>query len=312
MSRERLRILFVASEVEPFAKTGGLADVTGALPQALEALGHDVRVILPRVPRRRAGGRRARAGPAAARGAGRRPDRSRARSLEGRTGRAIPVYFVAQDHYYDRPSLYGTHEGDYPDNCERFVFFCRARHGGPAAARTGRRTSIHAHDWQTGLIPVYLRDPLPRRAVLPRRGHRLHHPQPRLPGAVLALRPADDRAGLGPLHAGRLEFYGKLNLLKGGLVFADLLTTVSPTYAREIQTPAYGEGLDGVLRERSADLVGILNGIDHEAWNPATRRRHPEALRRRRPEGKAACKAALREELGLAGPGTRRRRWSAS
>ncbi len=300
MSRERLRILFVASEVEPFAKTGGLADVAGALPKALEALGHDVRVILPRYRgvERAAGTLRpvlprveVPVGARAVEGA----------VLEGRAGKAIPVYFLAQDAYYDRPALYTTAEGDYPDNCERFVFFCRAVLA--ALPRLDWMPQvIHAHDWQTGLVPVYLetlyRDAAAYRDVatvftihnLAYQGLFWHYDLP--------------MTGLGwdLFTPAGIEFYGKLNLLKGGLVFADVLTTVSPTYAKEIQTPEYGEGLDGVLRDRSADLVGILNGIDYEAWNPATdadipKRYGPDDL-----EGKATCKAVLREEMGLAEP----------
>ena len=301
MSRDRLRILLVASEVEPFAKTGGLADVAGALPKALEALGHDVRVIMPkyRGVERVAGALRpllprvdVPVGPATVAAA----------VLEGRTGKAIPVYFVAQDAYYDRPALYTTAEGDYPDNCERFVFFCRAVL--TALPRLDWVPQvIHAHDWQTGLVPVYLetlyRDAAPYHDVatvftihnLAYQGLFWHYDLP--------------MTGLGwdLFTPAGIEFYGKMNLLKGGLVFADLLTTVSPTYAKEIQTPEYGEGLDGVLRERAADLVGILNGIDYEAWNPATdadipKRYGPDDL-----EGKAACKAGLREEMRLPDPG---------
>jgi starch synthase len=301
VSRDRLRILLVASEVEPFAKTGGLADVTGALPKALEALGHDVRVILPRYRgvERTAGALRpvlerieVPVGPRTVEG----------EILEGRTGKAIPVYLVAQDAYYDRPALYGTPEGDYADNCERFVFFCRAVL--TALPRLDWVPQvIHAHDWQTGLVPVYLetlyRDAPAYRDVasvftvhnLAYQGQFWHYDLP--------------MTGLGwdLFTPAGIEFYGKLNLLKGGLVFADLLTTVSPTYAREIQTPEYGEGLDGVLRDRGADLLGILNGIDYEVWNPAADAEIPKRYGPDDLEGKAICKAALREEMGLADPG---------
>ncbi|MBI4012870.1 MAG: glycogen synthase GlgA [Candidatus Rokubacteria bacterium] len=300
MSRDRLRILCVASEVEPFAKTGGLADVTGALPRALEALGHDVRVILPRYR-------------GVERAAGTlRPVLPRVEVpiggkivegavLEGRTGKAIPVYFLAQDAYYDRPALYTTPEGDYSDNCERFVFFCRAVLTALPQLDWMPQV-IHAHDWQTGLVPVYLetlyRDVPAYRDVatvftihnLAYQGLFWHYDLP--------------MTGLGwdLFTPAGIEFYGKMNLLKGGLVFADVLTTVSPTYANEIQTPEFGEGLEGVLRERSADLVGILNGIDYELWNPAT---DPDIPKRYGPDdldGKAACRAALREEMGLVEP----------
>lgn len=300
VSRERLRILFVASEVEPFAKTGGLADVAGALPKALEALGHDVRVFLPRYRGvERAGGALRTVVP-------RLPVPIGSRSvegavLEGRMGRGIPVYFLAQDHYYDRPTLYTTPEGDYADNCERFTFFCR----GVLTALPGLGWTpqiIHTHDWQTGLIPVYLetiyRDVPAFHGMatvftihnLAYQGIFWHHDLP--------------MTGLGwdLFTPAGIEFYGDLSFLKGGLVFADRLAAVSPTYAREIQTPEYGERLDGVLRGRGEDLVGILNGLDYEAWNPATDPEIAKRFGRDDPEGKAVCRAALREEMGLVAP----------
>ena len=300
MTRDRLRILFVASEVEPFAKTGGLADVAGALPKALAALGHDVRVFMPKYRGvERAGGGLRTVVPRLEVPLG---DRAVEGSVvEGRPGQAVPVYFLAQDDYYDRPSLYMTAEGDYPDNCERFVFFCRAALAALAPLDWTPQV-IHAHDWQTGLIPVYLetlyRDAPAYRDIatvftihnLAYQGLFWHYDLP--------------MTGLGwdLFTPAGVEFYGKINFLKGGLVFSDLLTTVSPTYAKEIQTPEYGEGLDGVLRERAGDLVGILNGIDYEAWNPATDADIPKRFGPEDLEGKAACKAALREEMGLAVP----------
>ncbi|MGH7319178.1 MAG: glycogen synthase, partial [Candidatus Rokuibacteriota bacterium] len=302
MSRDRLRILFVASEVEPFAKTGGLADVAGALPKTLHALGHDVRVVMPkyRGVERAAGDLRV----ALSRVEVPIGDRVVAGAVrEGRLGR-VPVYFLAQDHYYDRPTLYTTPEGDYWDNCERFVFFCRGVLAAvPALDWTPQ--VIHAHDWQAGLVPVYLEtlyrdDPAYRDIATVFTIHNLayqglfwHYDHP--------------MTGLGwdLFTPAGIEFYGKLSFLKGGLVFADQLTTVSPTYAMEIQTEAYGEGLDGVLRERSADLVGILNGIDPDAWNPATDADLPKQFGPDDIEGKTHCKAKLRRELGLADTGRR-------
>jgi len=295
--REPLRILYVAAEVAPFAKTGGLADVAGALPQALARLGHDVRVMLPR-----------HRGVEAAAGALRMAvprlpvpvgDRTAEGAiLEGRLG-DVPVYFVAHDGYYDRPALYGA-----SDDCERYVFFCRS----VLAALPGLGWMphvIHANDWQTGLIPVYL-ETLVRDAGayadvasvftvhnLAYQGVFWHYDLP--------------MTGLGwdLFTPAGIEFYGHLSFLKGGLVFADLLTTVSPTYAREVQTPEFGERLNGVLRERSADLIGILNGLDVEAWNPATDPDIPKRFDRDDPGGKAACAAALRAEMGLPDTGAR-------
>jgi len=229
--------------------------------------------------------------------------------FEGRLGQAIPVYFLAQDDYYDRPALYGTSEGDYWDNCERFVFFCRGALAILPLLDWAPQV-IHAHDWQTGLIPVYLEtlyrdDPFYRDIAtvftvhnLAYQGQFWHYDLP--------------MTGLGwdLFTPAGIEFYGKLNFLKGGLLFADRLTTVSPTYAKEIQTPELGEGLDGVLRERSADLVGILNGVDGAEWNPDTDPELPKRYRAADRTGKQDCKAALRAELGLADPGPSAPLWA--
>ena len=299
----RLRVLFMASEVEPFAKTGGLADVAGALPAALAALGHDVRILMPRyrgvdafagevrtvVPRLTVT-----LGDRAVEGV----------LFEGRTPSDVPVYFLGQDHYYDREGLYGTADGDYWDNCERFIFFCRG--GLEALLSLGepdrapwRPHVVHCHDWQTGLVPVYLRT--------------LYRDHPSL-GRIATLFTIHNLAyqgvfwhydmpmtGLGwdLFTPAGLEFYGKLNFLKGGLVFSDLLNTVSRTYAREIRTPAFGSGLEGVLEERSHDLHGVVNGIDYEVWNPAKDPAIAQPYSADDPGGKAACRAALRDELGL-------------
>jgi len=297
-ARERLRILYVAAEVAPFAKTGGLADVAGALPLALARLGHDVRVVMP-LHR----GVAAAAGPlrvAVPRVTVPIGDRTVEGSLlEGRLGGEVPVYFVAQDGYYDRPALYGA-----SDDCERFTFFCRSILA--ALPELGWLPQVvHANDWQAGPIPVYL-ETLSRDAPafadlatvftvhnLAYQGVFWHYDLP--------------MTGLGwdLFTPAGLEFYGHLSLLKGGLVFADLLTTVSPTYAREIQSPEFGERMDGILRERSADLTGILNGLDVQAWNPATDPDLPKRYDRDDLDGKAACAAALRSEMGLPEPGRR-------
>ena len=297
-ARERLRILYVAAEVAPFAKTGGLADVAGALPPALARLGHDVRVVMPLYRGVEAiTGRLRVAVPRVAVPIG---DRTvEGALLEGRLGGQVPVYFVAHDGYYDRPALYGA-----SDDCERFVFFCRSVL--TALPALGWMPQIvHANDWQAGLIPVYLetlyRDtPAYADVATVFTAHNLayqgvfwHYDLP--------------MTGLGwdLFTPAGLEFYGHLSLLKGGLVFADMLTTVSPTYAREIQTPAFGERMDGVLRERSADLLGILNGLDIESWNPTTDADIPKRFDRDDPGGKAACTAALRDEMKLPDSGRR-------
>ena len=306
----RLRVLVIASEVAPFAKTGGLADVAGALPAALAALGHDVRIMLPKYRGTEAHAFETRVvvpsiqvplGERTAEGA----------LIEGRTPSGVPVYLLEHDRYYDRDNLYGTADGDYWDNCERFVFFCRAALEALArldAARSDARwlpQIIHANDWQTGLVPVYLRTlyrdhPLLGRLPTLFTVHNLayqgvfwHYDMP--------------MTGLGwdLFTPAGIEFYGKLNLLKGGLIFSDLLTTVSRTYAREIRTAAFGAGLEGVLEERSHDLHGVVNGIDYETWNPQKDAAIAHPYSAADPEPKAICRETLRRELALdegAGP----------
>src|SRR6266542_3412263 len=308
MAAQRLRILLVASEASPFAKTGGLGDVAAALPRALHALAHDARIMSP--PYRGV----------EAHAAGLRTVVERVpvplgdHVIEGMlqetvTSAGVPVYFLAQDQYFDRDALYGTGDGDYPDSCERFTFFCRGVLESllaldRAGSSTWRPQLIHANDWQTGLIPVYLKT--------------LYRDEPALEGLSTLFTIHNlayqgvfwhydmPMTGLGwdLFTPAGLEFYGKINFLKGGLIFSDLLTTVSRTYAREIRTAAFGAGLEGVLEERSQDLHGVVNGIDYDLWNPAKDPAIAEAYSADEPEGKAACRAALRSQFGLeAGPG---------
>ena len=293
---ESLRICICASEAVPYAKTGGLADVAGALPRALAALGCDVRVVLP-------GYRTIDRGKFGFRAIGEAPvllgvERAAVRFFEGRLpGSPVPVYLVANDRYFDRQGLYGEGGRDYPDNLERFTLFGR----GTLALLTHLGWApqvLHCQDWQTGLLPVWLRIE-PRDGVLAETGtlftvHNLAYqglfPAERLPITGLSAEVFTPRG---------IEFYGKINLLKGGLVFADLLSTVSEQYAREIQTEEFGCGLEGVLRERAEALVGILNGVDYGAWDPAT---DPLIPARYTPEdlaGKAVCKSDLQRALGL-------------
>ncbi len=297
-----MRVLFAASEVAPFAKTGGLADVAGALPRALARLGTDVRVVMPKyrsIDAVRYGLRDTGLVlevPVSSR-------TERARVLEGRLdggngGPAVPVYFLEAARYYDRDGLYGVAGKDYEDNAERFVFFSRAvvelARQGPFAPDL-----FHGHDWQTGLVPVYVK--------------RLYAGDPRVGGAATVFTIHNlgyqglfwhydmHLTGLGweLFTPEGLEFWGKLSFLKAGLVFADLLTTVSPTYAKEIQTPETGHGLDGVLRARADRLVGILNGIDVDEWKPATDPHIARTYTARALGGKNACKADLQQTFGL-------------
>jgi starch synthase len=304
---QKLRILFLTPEASPFATTGGLGDVGGALPQALAALGHDARLLMPRyrgvdrqtplatvVPQLRV--------PLA--------DRMvEGALLEGRSPAGARAYFLANDHYYDRDGLYGTGDGDYWDNCERFVFFCRAALEALVTLGSSpdgwRPQIVHANDWQTGLAPVYLRTLYRDHPAL--RGMRSVFTVHNLAYQGVFWHYDMPMTGLGwdLFTPAGLEFYGKLNFMKGGLVFSDIVTTVSRTYAQEIRTPAFGNGLEGVLEERSQDLHGVINGIDYEQWNPASDSAIAKPYSTEEPEGRAACREALRREMGLdldAGP----------
>lgn len=293
-----MRVAFVTSEIMPFSKTGGLADVSEALPAALAALGLEVTVFSPLY--RSAAATLARLGLTAEETPGitlwigdeRHTVRYRAVRRDGCT-----LIFVVDDAFYDRPSPYlDAHGADYSDNVARFAFLCRAALeyfvGGTAP------DVFHVNDWQTALLPVYLKTiyrlPELSKARTVFTLHNLAY-QGRFAPAQLYATGLDWSV----FHPGVLEFYGSLNLLKGGLVSADAITTVSPSYAEEIQRPEYGNGLDGVLRAARANLVGILNGIDVGLWNPATDPSLPAHFDADNLAGKALCKRALQERLKL-------------
>jgi starch synthase len=285
----------LAPEAHPYAKTGGLADVLAALPRALARAGVDVTVCLPgyRTALRTAGATRPGArlhAPVAA--------RMEPAQLLHVAGSAVPTVLVAHDRYFDRDGLYGDAGGDYGDNAERFVFFCRAALEWLRTVAP-RPDVLHVHEWQAALAPAFLRATAPlypelagMRTVMT--VHNLAY-QGRFAESDWHLLNLDSRY----FSPDFLEFYGQVNFLKAGLVFADAITTVSPRYAREIATPAFGEGLDGVVRARAARVHGILNGIDDAEWNPATDAYLPAHYDARDPAGKAACKAALQAEVGL-------------
>jgi starch synthase len=256
-----VRIALVASEVAPFSKTGGLADVTGSLPEALAQAGHELMVFSPAY-------RGVKTDKALAEFPVKVGDRTETAQVFLQHSGAVDYYFIGNRPFFDRESLYGTPKGDYLDNLERFAFFDRAAL--QAMAQLGRDPAIvHCHDWQTGLIPAYLRESFGHGPLAKARTvftiHNLGY-QGRFPGKSFPL------AGLPKRYFSieGMEFYGDVNLLKAGLVFADKLTTVSPNYAREIRTPEFGFGLEGVLNARGQDLTGIVNGIDVESWNPRT------------------------------------------
>jgi len=287
-----LRILMAASEVAPFAKTGGLGDVLGALPAALQALGASVHVVLPayRTIDWAAAGAESDGVLQVWTGGTRRetPLRS-ARNAD------VPVSFVVADEFFDRDHLYGGPTGDYPDNAERFAFFARAIVA-LAAHLEPPPDVIHCHDWQTALVPVFASagGPLPGTPRTVLTVHNLGY-QGLFPAGVWPLLGLD----WSYFTPRNLEFYGLVNFLKGGLVHADALTTVSRRYAEEILEPEQGHGLEGVLRERSDVLAGILNGVDYVEWNPALDQRLVATYSASDLTGKARCKTALQEEFGL-------------
>ncbi len=292
------RILVVASEVNPFAKTGGLADVAGALPHALLKLGCEVAVVMPKyklVSPEKYKLKYEINGLSVPMGMG---DMT-ADVLSTRLGDAnAKVYFIQNDRYFDRDGLYGTPEGDYHDNAERFAFFCRSVLE-LIRALDWYPDVIHLNDWQTGLIPVYLK-------TLYADQHNFHNLKTLFTIHNLAYQ------GLFPKYIlpmtgirweefrhERLEFYDQVNFLKAGLVYSDMLTTVSPTYAEEIRTEEFGQGLQGVLTARSADLHGILNGIDYDEWNPATDKEIPAQYTVKNHDRKIESKRKLLQDLGL-------------
>jgi len=284
----------VGSEAQPFAKTGGLADVLGALPAALAALGHQVDLVLPHyrgIPDGAPGGR-------VTVGLGGQPVEGRA-SVHAEAG--VRVVLLACDRYFARDSLYGADGRDYPDNPKRFAFLARAALAWASSAGV-RYDVVHAHDWQAGLVPLLARQggPAVAEAAVVQTIHNLAY-QGVFDASWLP------RLGLGweVFRVEALEYWGRISFLKAGVVFADTVTTVSPRYAGEIQTPEYGCGFEGILRGRAADLVGILNGIDYDRWNPAVDVHLPAPFDASNLEGKRAAKRALLEEYGLpAGAGT--------
>jgi len=293
-----LKILFASSEVVPFAKTGGLADVSGVLPRAIKAEGHDVRVVMPKYKVVDNQKFRLRVVPKSlAIPVG--EEVAIVSILEGELEKGIPVYFMDYKPYFEREELYGTPEGAYKDNAERFILFSRALLEAIKAIRF-QPDVIHCNDWQTGLIPVYLKtlyknDPFFQRTATVMTIHNIAY-QGAFAKKTLNL------ANLGEeeFTPEKLEFYGQINFLKGGLVYADVLNTVSVTYSEEIQSSTeFGYGLEGVLAHRSQDLYGILNGVDYDEWNPAKDQFIAVNYTIREIDKKMECKRALLKENNL-------------
>jgi len=291
-----LSLIFVSSEAAPFSKTGGLGDVSGALPAALAELGCDVTLFLPLHRETLLKGIEVEPlGPNLVVPLGRRM--IRARLFRARKA-AVKTLFIACDEFFDRTFLYGPPESDYFDNLERFTFFSRALL--EAICAMGLRPDVvHANDWQTGLVPLYIdniyrADPAFRdTATL----FTIHN------SAFQGLFPAEDYNILGLSHRlftpSGIEFWGKFSLLKAGLISSNIVTTVSPGYCREIKTARYGHGLEGLYKERKKDLFGVINGVDYSEWNPAADPLIPATFSPSDMGGKHACRKSLLEAFGL-------------
>ena len=284
-----MKILFVASESVPYSKTGGLADVVGALSAALVEAGHQVAVLLPKY---RGTKTQTITIPSLTIPIG---DELRFPSIvEGATVGGVRFYFLDDPDYFDRAQLYGEKGSDYYDNAERFCEFSRAAI--EFTKRVWMPDVIHCHDWQSALVPVLLRTQYARDPALKQIGvvFTIHN----LGYQGLFLHSTLARIGLPEtlFHVDALEFFGKVNFLKGGLVYSDRLTTVSKKYAAEIQTKEYGYGLEGVIRMRAGQLTGILNGVDYSEWSPEADKLIAANYSAHNLDGKRACKKDL---LGL-------------
>ncbi|MBI3415075.1 MAG: glycogen synthase GlgA [Verrucomicrobia bacterium] len=292
-----MRILLASSEVQPYSKSGGLADMVGGLAKALAKAGHQVGVVTPlyrgireKFPALRLldwrfdmllGADRVQGGVSV---------------LEPADN--LTIYFVEQPQFFDRRNLYQENGVDYADNAARFIFFSKCV-ANLARYLPWRPEIVHVHDWQVGVVPMLMLDQHRRDgwSTAPPMCLTIHNLayQGNFPRATYALTNLPDDY----FHPGGAEFYGGLNCLKAGIVYADALTTVSPRYAREITTELFGCGLDGMLRARQSALTGILNGVDDEEWRTTGNPFLPHAYSVRNLRGKAADKLELQKELGL-------------
>lgn len=297
-----MRVVIATAEVSPIAKTGGLGDVCGSLPKALAALGHDVTIFMPFYRDaanwfERSGAPIEAALPTtqiiwANWGAEVTYLRS---SLPGTD---IPLYLVANDHFFNREHIYSMRADGYDDNVERFTLFCRAVVKG--CELLGLQPDVvHAHDWHAALLPLYLHSGLRGSEAFAnaRSVFTIHNLNYQGTGTAAQF------AATG-LHSrywapAAVEHWGQMNLMKGGIIFADQVTTVSPNYAHEMQTKAFGAGLDGLVRSLSFKVWGILNGIDVDAWDPATDPNLSSNYDAEHMNGKALSKRALLREANL-------------
>ena len=287
-----MKILFVAPEGLPYSKTGGLADVIEGLPRALAEMGHEIAVLLPRYRGNKATSVILSSVTIALGNRLRFPALVEGKAVEG-----VRYFFVDDPEYFDRAQLYGDRNGDYPDNAERFAEFSRAAI--EFVKRVWLPDVIHCHDWQAALVPLLLRtqhanDPAVRSLPSVLTIHNLAY-QGVFPRTAL------ESIGLPPqlFTMDSLEFYGRMNYLKGGLIYADYLTTVSRRYAKEIQTPEYGAGLEGVIRGRGERLVGILNGVDYGIWSPESDPLIAQNYSVHNMTGKKACKKDVLAQFKL-------------
>ncbi len=282
-----MKIAFCSSEVFPYAKTGGLADVCGALPLALAKLGHQISIFLPHykcIQDQKLKLTKVNEG---------------VFKIDRFPTQNVDVYFIRHDGFFNRPGLYGDDQGDYPDNLERFQFYCRSVLDSLKQLNI-EADIIHCHDWQTALIPVYLKEKYQNDSFYSSMKtlltvHNLAYQGifPKEEYKKLGLR--QDLFGLEGF-----EYFGKINLLKAGIIFSDAVNTVSPQYAKEIQTHTFGCGLEGVLRSHQDSVVGILNGLDHEFWNPeADKLIEKKYSREDFIKGKLENKKALEKNTGL-------------
>ncbi len=292
-----LRVLFVTPEAVPFAKTGGLADVAGALPKYLRALGCELKVVMPYYRRVKESGLPLQyLGQVLEVPIG--DETLKADVYQGQLGEEIPVYFIGRDEFFDREHLYGTPRGDYFDNAERFIFFskaalllCQFMSFSPVI--------IHHHEWQTGLIPAYLRSiyqnsPLFSQTAVVFTIHNIAYQgvfkKEKFPLTGLPIEMYNPEG---------IEFWERINFMKAGIVHADVINTVSQKYSEEIQTPEFGYGLEGILRKRKGDLYGILNGVDYQDWDPSHDPYLIAPYNARDLSGKKQCKKDLLNELHL-------------
>jgi starch synthase len=293
-----MKIVHVASEMFPYMKTGGLADAVSALCSALADNGHEVSVFIP--------GYRAALEHKDAAGAQRKLRLKVEMADDFFSGdvkvfsprKNLQVHLICREEFFDRRNPYGNGERDYEDNADRFIFFCKAV---VEMLRLGdiQADVVHCHDWQAALLPVLLREAERRHSVTLALKtiftiHNIAYAGV-FPRKVFARTDLPEELN----NIDGLEYYSQINLMKGGILFADRVTTVSPRYAQEIQTPEFGSGLDGVVQTRAEDIVGLLNGVDNSVWNPAVDALLPARYSAVNMAGKAVCRTELLKRCGF-------------